>query len=296
MTHIREGFPGQRLFVLPPAVQERSRELAVVRDLYITDLGHYPVAPHHYVERPQGRPEVILIYCTNGSGWCRIRERKWRVGQGSAIFIPAHAPHLYGAAEEAPWAIYWVHFCGESCTDYLDALRISDLNPLAHVPPTALVDQAFEEILSYVPHGYSDASLLGMSTALARLLGLLNWRQRSRDARSRPGEDKILQSIQYMREHLDSPCDLSSLAGRACLSVSHYSFLFRKFTNTSPIVFCTRLKMQEACYQLAAGPKNVAEIGFELGYEDPLYFSRIFKKIVGVSPTCYRALAAVAQA
>jgi AraC-like DNA-binding protein/quercetin dioxygenase-like cupin family protein len=285
---ISEGFQGQRLIVLPPAVQARARVLPVVRDLYVTDVGHYPTAPGHYMHRPKGRPEAILIYCASGSGWCRVRNRKRTISQGSAVIIPAGEPHGYGADPVTPWSIYWVHFRGKRVSEYLEALGVSLSTPVMHAPDMPVISQAFEEVLSYTAHSPDDANLLGMSTSLGRLLGLLRHCQRAEDARESHGEKKVLESIQYMWNNLEKPCPLGLLAEQVHLSVSHFCHLFRKHTRTSPSVFMTRLKMQKACQLLVTMDRSVAEVAQALGYEDPFYFSRAFKKVNGISPVHYR--------
>lgn len=289
---IREGFEGQRLFVLPPAVQGRCARQRVVRDLFATDLGHYPNAPGHYVHRPRGRPEVILIYCARGSGWCRWRGRRWLIGEGDAAFIPPGTPHTYGADARTPWSIYWVHFAGRSAGHYLDALGVTATSPVLHAPESGVVAEAFEEMLGYVPHGYTDASLLAMSTALARLLGLLRWHQRSPERMARHGEEKVIRSIDLMRRRLAGRLSVGDLARHVGLSRSRYAHLFRRFVGTSPLAFLANLKMQQACQWLATGDEPVGEIAGRLGFDDPLYFSRAFHRIVGISPRAYRRHAA----
>lgn len=289
---IREGFEGQRLFVLPPAVQARCRRLPVVRELRATDLGHFPGAPGHYVHRAEGRPEAILIYCLQGAGWCRLRGRRWLIGEGDALFIPPATPHTYGADGRAPWSIYWAHFTGRGAVQYLDALAVSVSSPILHTPKSGVIAEAFEEMLGYVPHGYSEASLLGMSTALARLLGLLRWHQRSPERLARHGEEKVLRSIDLMRRSLAQPMTVAELARHVSLSPSRYAHLFRRFVGTSPLAFFARLKMQQACHWLGTGDDAVGEIAERLGFQDPLYFSRAFRRIVGLSPRAYRQHAA----
>jgi len=70
----RQGFKGQKLIVLPKKITTEFlvRDL-VTRQIYITDIGYYPKAAHHYVERPGGIGQHILIYCVEGSGWEKNR-------------------------------------------------------------------------------------------------------------------------------------------------------------------------------------------------------------------------------
>lgn len=285
---IREGFPGQRMTVLPPYVRQRCEALPVVQNLFATDIGHFPSAAHHYVDRPEGRDEIILIYCTAGAGWCKIEDQRWTLKEGSALLIPPQMAHVYGAAEGMPWSICWAHLAGSQAGAYLDMLDVSLENPVLYVPDAQLVVQAFEEAYSHVHSGYTDESLIGLSTALTRLLGLLKCQQRAPNAIGRRREEKILQSIAYMREHLGEPRTLADLADAAAMSVSHYSHVFKEQTNTSPHNFFVRLKMQRACELLDTTDSTIGDIAAAVGYDDQFHFCRMFKKVIGRSPTGYR--------
>lgn len=285
---IREGFEGERLVVIPQAIAQKCKSLPVVRDLFTTDIGHFPSAKHHFVKRPSGTSETIFIYCIEGRGWCELDERRYQVDEGTALFIPANTPHIYAAEEDAPWSICWAHVQGRKVDDHLDALGVTTASPTLHVPNTGLVVEAFEEVYAHVHHGYSDDRLLGISTALSRLFGRLKTNERAPNDRGREREDRILRSIQYMRNHLDESRSLEELAEVARFSPSHYSHLFKQQTNTSPIRFFIRLKMQRACELLHSTNQTVEAIGRQVGYSDPFHFSRMFKKIIGRSPSEYR--------
>jgi len=285
---VRDGFAGQRMTVLPPDIRRRSRSLPVVQDLYVTDIGHFPSAPHHYVDRPDGTEEAILIYCITGLGWCRMGEKRWTVREGWALLIPPGTPHVYGSDPEAPWSIFWSHFGGTRVRGYLEMLGVTGQEPVFYAPEAQVIVQLFEEAYSHVYHGYTDTSLIGLSTVMTHLLGLLKCHQRAPNAVGRHREENILKSIQYMREHLHEPHTLVDLAQTSALSVSHYSRLFREQTNTSPLNFFIRLKMQRACALLDTTDNAVGDIAQKVGYDDPFHFCRMFKKVIGMPPTSYR--------
>ncbi|WP_161568351.1 AraC family transcriptional regulator [Anaerobacillus alkaliphilus] len=92
-------------------------------------------------------------------------------------------------------------------------------------------------------------------------------------------------SIDYMVNHYQTNMSLNDLAELAGLSKSHYSRLFRKYIGYSPIDYLTHLRIDRAKELLAHSDIRIKEVSQHVGYEDELYFSRTFKKIVGVSPT-----------
>jgi AraC-like DNA-binding protein len=103
---------------------------------------------------------------------------------------------------------------------------------------------------------------------------------------------RIGQCIAFMREHLNQPLQVATLAAKACTSPSHFFVLFKRVTGSPPIDYFIRLRMERACRLLEAGSWHVKEVAAALGYDDPFYFSRVFKSTVHVPPSEYRAVTA----
>jgi transcriptional regulator GlxA family with amidase domain len=100
--------------------------------------------------------------------------------------------------------------------------------------------------------------------------------------------ERIGRSIAYMVEHLDQPLQVSTLAAQASVSPSHYFALFKRQTGTAPIDFFIRLRMNHARELLDSTGSSVKEIAATMGYDDPFYFSRVFKSVHQVAPAEYR--------
>jgi transcriptional regulator GlxA family with amidase domain len=94
--------------------------------------------------------------------------------------------------------------------------------------------------------------------------------------------------MDYMREHLHEPEALASYARRCGLSVSRFSEAFREHCGVSPMTYFTELRLQRACELLDTSDLQVGEIAERLGFQDALYFSRLFRKHTGIPPTAYR--------
>ncbi|MGP8201688.1 MAG: helix-turn-helix transcriptional regulator [Limisphaerales bacterium] len=99
---------------------------------------------------------------------------------------------------------------------------------------------------------------------------------------------KIEQSIAYMMQHLNQPLQVANLAQTAHLSASHFFALFKRWTGFSPIDYFIRLRMEEAGRLLVDANMSVKETAATLGYDDPFYFSRVFKSVHGMAPSDYR--------
>lgn len=65
----------------------------------------------------------MLIYCTDGEGWCRIGEKIYTIKKDTYFVLPAGTPHAYGNKKGGQWAIYWIHFNGQLAADYADYIH-----------------------------------------------------------------------------------------------------------------------------------------------------------------------------
>jgi AraC family transcriptional regulator of arabinose operon len=287
---IAEGFPGQRLLVLPPAVVRRAAALPVCRDLMVTHIGAYQTAPRHFVDRRKGTNEHVLIVCQGGQGVCSINNRQYPMTTGHAIVLPANVRHRYWADVSDPWKIFWVHFTGARSRDYMAMLALTPQKPVCWLHDLPGVVEAFEETYRHARGGFTDIDLFGLSTGFARLLGVCRLSQRALDVRRRFAEEQVLKTVHYMAANLHRPLTLAQLAAIASWSPTHYSMVFRRQLNLSPVEYLLRLKIQRACERLRTTDASIADVALDIGYDDPFYFSRLFRRRVGTSPRTYRRI------
>ena len=148
----------------------------------------------------------------------------------------------------------------------------------------------FGELLEVVEQGYATARLLYASRILTHLIGLMIWDSRQIQRGPLDTTHRVLESITYMKQHLDHNATSASFAALANLSESHYRSLFKSQIGYAPMDYFIRLRMHKACQLLDTTGLSVKEIAAKVGYEDPLYFSRVFRSVVEHSPSQYRLL------
>lgn len=283
-----EGFPGQRLVIIPPAIAVRASRRLITQELCVTHIGHFSAASDHYVERPHGTSQHILIACISGKGSCVLDGREWQIEPGNLLFLPPREYHIYGANSQTPWTIFWIHFRGLRAQDYLTSLGVSSHKPVISVDDPSILFESFEDTFRHVTHGFSETALTGLSTAFMRLIGLVKVHQRAAGSRSRRTENRLLKVLASMRDDLAHTWTLEELARSANLSVPHFTELCRRQTGMAPLGLLIRLRLQKAMDLLQQGGYNVAEAALAVGYDDPFYFSRLFKKHMGVTPSACR--------
>jgi len=92
-----------------------------------------------------------------------------------------------------------------------------------------------------------------------------------------------------MREKVDENLCLDELAAHVGLEKAYFCRLFKRRTNQTPIDCFIRLKIQRASDYLNFTDMRIQDVAAQVGYDDPYYFSRVFKRFTGMSPRLYRA-------
>lgn len=285
----REGFEGQRLIVVPKKiVSDFLTKDPITRHIYITDIGYYPKAMHHYAERPAGISQHIVIYCVEGYGWIEVNKKRIRVAPSQFIAIPANTPHRYGADEENPWSIYWTHFKGENAGFISNLILKNSENFMPQLTYNEDRIKLFDEIYYNLENGYGDDTLRYVSMTFSHFLSSMLYQEKfDRDKRT-PNKGAVEKAIQLMQENIEKTITLNDMASFAKLSVTHFSALFRKKTGHSPIEYFNHLKIQKACQYLIFTTLTIKELSRNVGVDDQYYFSRMFTRLMGVSPSEYR--------
>ena len=103
-----------------------------------------------------------------------------------------------------------------------------------------------------------------------------------------PEAMRVAEAISYIELHFTGEIDQEELARIASLSKSHFLHVFKRTTNTTPLVYQKRLRIEKACSMLAQSNMSITEISYNCGYNDSNYFTRQFKKVMNVSPRKYR--------
>lgn len=300
MTGRKDGFQGEWQVVLPPMIVEMEKNDRLASSLYVTDIGYYPCASHHYRDRKVPIGQYILIYCVNGNGWYRVNGCEHQVGKGQFFILPPDVPHAYGASKGDSWTIYWVHFSGEYAEVYAEGMQTpQNINVTTN---SRIMDRIniFEEILLTLQSGDSledlryASSLLHHFLASMRYLGQFRKSQRPEEQHchtSQTATDADIicdRTIHFLKENIENRISLQNIIDYTGYSQSHLSALFKKHTGMSPLAYFNRLKIERACQLLKDTDLKVNQICLKLGIDDQYYFSRLFSKAMGISPTAYR--------
>lgn len=287
MIRIRKGFKGQRLVVYPyyaaglwqrPGVQLHS-------------MGAFPHAEHHYVERPDGCGEFILIWCTEGRGWYIMNGVKTIVPASHFFILPAGQAHSYGSSDNLPWSIYWAHFSGPDAFAVYE--RLKGLRKMPESMPTSGISAVFDEIMERLD-GYANQDTAAyVDMAFPRLISAFLypeiWGNRSIKAVNSSGTVFFVgKACHFMDENLSHKLSLSDICTYLGYSESYFTRAFTKEVGVAPMTYLMQLRATKARHLLENTNLKINQIAPMVGFGDPYYFSKFFTKEVGISPKKYR--------
>ena len=205
------------------------------------------------------------------------------------IFLPPHKP-FFASAPNGPAAFYWFHITGYQVEPLLRSLGIEP-GRVHDIPQSvmAAVKQDFSNIFREATlrqAGYED-----MCAAIAQ--GILIKLGRGhldtvRDDMAAQYRKRLSASVQEMHFRYTSNLSVSDLAQMEHLSVSRYREIFRLAFGVSPSEYLMKLRISYARELLTTTELSVTEVAKACGFEDVMYFSRLFRKKAGVSPGAYR--------
>jgi AraC family transcriptional regulator, arabinose operon regulatory protein len=283
-----EGFPGQRLVVVPRPMLAIALAQPLLKHLLPTDAGFYPRAQGHKCTRANGCPETVFIYCAGGHGWCEMVGRRHEVTKDQLLVIPAGIIHTYGAAKAEPWTIHWFHAAGTNVPFYLEKLGVRPEQPVVPLGGDVRLFSLFEDVLEDLEHGSTLLHLLYAAHSLSHLMGVILRHKEEFGHGEANARERAARSIEFMKQHLREPLQIATLAAVVNLSRSHYTTLFQRVTGYAPLRYLNHLRMQRAVQMLNTTHLSIKEISDQLGFSDQFYFSRAFSKMHGHAPSEHR--------
>lgn len=267
--------------------------------LVVNCAGVYGLSEPFEAYNPTGRRDIYLMFLLSGSLDIELDGKKCKLHSGEAAFYPANKPYRYSKADTGLLTYYWVHFTGyaadeilKSCGFLTGEIYSTDTNEKeANHSNKDKIISLFKRLFQ---HFYLRDSLFEPDTAacLIRILSELARAKSPSDLANAtgytPSTERIRTSLEYLYCNYAKPITLAILAGLEHLSVSRYSAVFKQCMGISPQGFLIELRIKNAADLLSKTNLSVKQVAQITGYDDPLYFSVLFKRKIGVSPSRYQ--------
>jgi len=288
-TPLKRGFKGEKMIVVPRRLIRKYANKEMISNLQLTDIGYFPNASHHHRERPNGCPEYILIYCIEGEGVVNFKGKRYPIRPNSFYIIEQETPHTYYTKINDPWSIYWVHFTGSySANIYRKFCSLNSGKPV-FIPYSENKISEFEYILEIFKLGYTDQVFEYSSMLMHKLLGsFIYYSLKSTNGKDAANESLVKRIIEFLNDNMHKSLTIQEIANQFHKSPSTLFSLFKNKTGYSIMHFYSLIKVQKASELMNFTDLSIKEISYKLDFQDPLYFSRVFKKFMGVPPSQYR--------
>jgi AraC-like DNA-binding protein len=269
--------------------------------LFVTTVGEsqlgpgtpYPPRGHpkgYDFRAPEGRMlhEYQIIYISAGQGWFKSAEsRRIKVGAGTVIQLFPGVWHSYAPSPATGWDEHWVGFNGDLVKRLVKHGFLSPKRPLLRVGAEDKMLALFREVMEST-RGNLPALQQSLAALTLRLLALLYSTQQSKLVGDDPGLQAIHQAVNRLRERLEMPVDMPGLARELKVSYRWFRRAFAHHTGLSPHHYLAEMRLARARDLLAQTALSTKDVALRVGFEDPQYFCRLFRKKVGLPPGLWR--------
>jgi len=241
-------------------------------DVIILQGGRNRCTPTNWTGSGHWSSEARLYAPVAGGAWAAVDGHRQALHPAQLYFIPPHHRIEYGTRDE--FVVDWLHFRPVSSLLDLGLSRVAAIQRLTNrwSPVTGALAQFFDQP--------GPALSCRVHALILEVLGEVL----ERNPYAPAGSERLFPALQFMDDHAMSPPDLSTIAGRVNLSSGHFHRLFRQTFRTTPFEYLLRRRMAKAHQLLLEGSKSVKEVSTACGYDDPYYFSRLFRQRRGASP------------
>lgn len=258
--------------------------------LFVGSCGTYhlftrPKLPTH---RPRGRVDWQFLYIASGKAHFYFN--------GVEEIVPAGNFVLYRPKEEQRYyyygvdhtEVYWVHFTGNNVKNIIRKYGITDDMHVIHTGTSLDYKKIFLQMiheLKLCKDDYEEILVHYMHLLLIMIHRSINSRPRGK---SQYLMDEMDAAVRYFHANYHKPISIEDFAASYHMSISWFIRNFKEYTGSTPAQYLLSLRISNAQTLLESTSYNITEIANIVGYDNPLYFSRIFKKQIGMSPSEFR--------
>lgn len=242
--------------------------------------------PMMYTHRPGGRSDYQILYVASGKVSFQLGDHSEIVPAGHMVLYRPREAQQYSYLKEDKPEVFWVHFTGWEAEDLAAKTGFSD-TPVLYAGNFPEYQELFLQMIRELQMSRPCREEL-LPLLLRQLLILI--RRHLTDSSPAKGQvgKEIEKAVQYFNENYSLPISIEEYAAAQHMSVCWFIRSFRRYMGNSPLAYLTSIRINKARDLLETTDYTVSEIGETVGYENPLYFSRIFKKMTGISPQQYR--------
>jgi len=251
--------------------------------LVVYNVG-FQKCPPGYGWGPGVRDHYLLHYIVSGKGNYTAGDRSFKIGAGQAFLSYPDTPIYYCADKDDPWEYYWVGFSGAAAPILLAQTPFGRLYPVVRLAAGERLRQGLLDI--YKARGSDYPSAVRMAGYLQAVLGTLM--EGRTDEQHKSSFDYAHRAAAFLQQNYSAAVGVEQASEHIGISRSHLYRAFQTEFGCSPSSYLTSYRIQRAKQLLKHSDLAVGVVAASVGFEDPLYFSRVFRRETGVSPSEYR--------
>lgn len=234
---------------------------------------------------PAVRDHYLIHYILSGRGVFRCSGTEHHLSVGDGFLVVPSQLVSYTADEQDPWTYCWVGFNGSDAKRLMEQTGLLDGIPVFHYDG----DNKFESLLTNICNssGSSPSEEARMESGLLLFLAALMDQFGKPAQPQNNGYEYVKKAIKFIDYNYSSDITVSSIAASAGISRSHLYRLFMQHISMPPNEYLMRYRIGKACELLKTGRLTVGETAYSTGFSDQLYFSRVFRRYMGIPPSRY---------
>ena len=238
------------------------------------------------VDRPGGYEWHQIFYCASGHGTLVAETITARIHPGDYFFLPREQPHSY-YPENEKWDVRWTAFDGSACDDTLCRLHMTR-PAVIHPDKDNTLEKTFDRMVSAIETDilYSDYRCSGY--IYDYILEFCRYMSSETDSEKSRNTTMLMPALLHMYEHFKTDISVTELSGLVGVTPQHFCRVFGRTMGMRPVEFLNKIRIEEAKRLLSRRDVNVAMAAEQSGFHDTCYFSTLFKRYTGVTPSAYK--------
>lgn len=242
-----------------------------------------------FIDRPQGMKGYIINLTIKGRGQVFSGEEAFECEPGDLLLFQPKTSHYYGRAPGSDcWHHRWIYFRPRA---YWSSWLVwqDEKRGVGRLRLPERLWAEFERLFTTIEQTHTSGKRFAEELAM-NLLERLLLRAVEEDPRSHQQirDPRIIEACQYVTNNLAGELKIDEVANHVCLSPSRLAHLFREQMGINLLRWREDQRIIRARLLLQTTQEPIATVGRIVGYDDQLYFSRVFRKRVGVSPSDFR--------
>lgn len=262
------------------------------RPLIVGSCGTYRLLtrPKLPTYRPRGRVDYQLIYISAGQAHFHFdnEENDTIVTAGNMVLFRPRELQKYEYYGEDKTEVYWVHFTGSDVKNILRKYGIKDNMRTFFVGTSLEYEKIYKRMISELQRCQDDYEELLTILMRHLLISIHRELQKERKLSDVYLDNEMDMAAQYFSDNYSNEINIKEYAQSRGMSISWFIRSFKKYTGTTPMQYIVSARITNAQLLLETTQYSVSEISRIVGYDNPLYFSRLFHKTKGFSPSEYR--------